>query len=50
MCARNPKESDTEKQLLEVFTKHESNTPRENNPEQNIIEENDKNSISAKIS
>lgn len=51
MCARNPKESDTDQQLIEVFSKNDSNTPREVNPEQNnYIEENDKNSLSARIS
>jgi hypothetical protein len=52
MCARNPKESDTDKQLVEVFTKNESITPSEKNPEQNNFnqEENDKNAISARIS
>ena len=50
MCARNPKEKDSEKQLIEVFSKNPAGTPRENNPENlNNIDSDDK-TMSARIS
>jgi hypothetical protein len=49
MCARNPKEKDTDKHLIEVFSKNSANTPRENNPENNNLDSDEK-TMAAKIS